>query len=64
MHDFCNGFIYRLFSVPVLEQKALQAWVIQEVPVLPSAAEEPSLPDPSLPEESDKPKRVRKIAGK
>lgn len=33
-------------------------------PALPSAPEEPALPDPSIPEESDKPKRVRKIAGK
>jgi hypothetical protein len=33
-------------------------------PELPSAPEEPALPDPSIPEESDKPKRVRKIAGK
>lgn len=31
---------------------------------LPAAPEEPALPDPSIPEESDKPKRVRKIAGK
>lgn len=33
-------------------------------PALPSAPEEPALSDPSIPEESDKPKRVRKIAGK
>lgn len=33
-------------------------------PELPSAPEEPALPDASISEESDKPKRVRKVAGK
>jgi uncharacterized membrane protein len=58
-----KDYFARANSVRILPSTTL-APETPATPELPAAPEEPALTDPSIPEELDKAKRVRKVAGK
>lgn len=58
-----KDYFARTNSVRILPSTTIRTET-PSTPELPSAPQEPALPDPSIPEETDKPKRARKIAGK